>query len=139
MQYVLLADDDGALTRVLEGRFRAAGLRVVTAHDATHALFLMQSSPPSLAIMDIRMPAGNGLAVCEMMRGNSQLANVPVIIITGQDSESAKARARELSAEYICKGPGLWEDLRPLCERLLGKPLKSRETEPAGLARSTPA
>ncbi len=120
MQYVLIADDDGALTRVLEGRFRAQGVRVVTTHDAAHALFLMQSSPPTLAILDISMPAGNGLAVCEMMRDNSQLKDVPVIIISGQSTPSAQARARVLGAHFVQKGPGLWEDLRPLCEGPLG-------------------
>src|SRR5262245_9601703 len=131
MQYVLIADDDGALTRVLESRFRVHGVRVVTAHDATHALFLMQSSPPALVILDIHMPAGNGLAVCERMRGNSQLADVPVIVISGQTDQAARARVRTMLADYVIKGPGLWDDLRPLCERHLGRSLKPSGTETA--------
>ena len=127
MKYVLIADDDGALTRVLEGRFRSHGVKVVTAHDATHALFLMQSSPPALAILDIGMPAGNGLAACEMMRGNSQLANVPVIIITGRSEPEVRERARVLNAQFVNKGPGLWDSLRPLCEEHLGRVLTKKE------------
>jgi DNA-binding response OmpR family regulator len=80
----------------------------------------MQSSPPSLVIMDVKMPAGNGLAVCEMMRDNSQLKEVPVVMITGHDEESVRSRARILNAHYLCKSPGLWEELRPLCEQILG-------------------
>ena len=130
MEYVLIADDDRALTALLENCLRSQGVKVVIAHDASHALFLMQEDAPAIAILDIGMPAGNGLAVCEMMRDSLTLRNIPTIIITGRRDPAALERARLLRAHFVCKGPGLWYSLRPICESHLKRSLVPHPTAP---------
>jgi DNA-binding response OmpR family regulator len=120
MKHVLIADDDGPLSIMLTERFRALGVEVTVAHDAAHALFLMQKRPPALVILDIQMPAGNGLAVCEMMRGDARLADLPVIIMSGNASDRHQVRARELSAHFVLKGENLWNQIRDLSAAPLG-------------------
>ena len=52
--------------------------------DAMHALFGAERVRPDLIILDVNMPGGNGLAVAEMLAGNAELRDVPVIIHTGR-------------------------------------------------------
>lgn len=117
---VLLAEDDNALSRVLADRLRSIGAHVTVTHDASHALFIMmQNERPDLVILDIRMPSGNGLAVCEMMRDDARLATVPVIILSGVATSEHISRAKRLKASFVRKDKNIWAVLLPLCERIL--------------------
>lgn len=117
---ILLAEDDAALSRVLAERLKGLGAQVTKSPDASHALFLMiKNDVPDLVVLDIRMPSGNGLAVCEMMRDDARLAEVPVIIISGVASEQDEARVERLNAHFIRKSADVWAAMKPLCEQLL--------------------
>lgn len=109
MPHVLLADDNPELCQLLEIRLKTLGATITVAHDATHALYLMSRNPPDLVILDIWMPAGNGLAVCEMMRDHAALCDVPILVITGDSSDEARQRVTDLGAHIICKGEDLWD------------------------------
>lgn len=118
---VLLAEDDAAFSRVMTGRLKDIGAQVSTCFDATHALFIMaREGPPDLLIIDIRMPAGNGLAVCEMMRDDARLKDVPIIVISGQADDQMAARAVSMQAHFIRKHADMWPELRELCCQILG-------------------
>src|SRR4029079_809212 len=95
---VLIADDDACLTRILEVRFRGLGFEPHTSHDAMHALSLIHRDPPDLVLMDILMPAGNGLAACEMLANDRRLRKIPVIIMTGRSDAKTVERCATLGA-----------------------------------------
>lgn len=117
---VLIADDDPMFARVLAMRCRFLGLEVRTCPDAMFALTLIHKEPPDLVILDIAMPAGNGLAVCEMMASDQRLSGIPVIIVTGNSDEETRYRCQQLHAEYFQKSPNVWDWMKPVVCRLLG-------------------
>lgn len=116
---VLIADDDRDLVAGLAIRCRKLGIRVLTAHDAMTALAHATSGSPDLVCLDVNMPAGNGLSVCEMMATHHQLQDVPVIIMTGNRDESTQRRCHQLAAYYVPKCERTWERLQPLITELL--------------------
>lgn len=130
-KYILLAEDDRALSHIVSKRLQSIGQRVYVSRDAAHTLFLMHKEPPDLVILDVLMPAGNGLAVCEMMRDDVRLRNIPVIIITGLNDDATRDRAQHLNAKFISKSDLLWEQLRSLCAELLGIDLENAECNSA--------
>jgi len=116
---VLIADDDRDLVQVLVKRFQQLDLEVFRSPDAMHALFGAQKIHPDLIVLDVNMPGGNGLSVCEMLAGNEELKDVPVIIMTGDSDDQTVDRCNALGAFYVQKGPKLWEVLREMtCEFL---------------------
>ncbi|MFZ5829099.1 MAG: response regulator [Planctomycetota bacterium] len=116
---VLIADDDRELVHALSVRMRGLGLTVRTAHDALSALNMVQERVPDLMILDVNMPAGNGLCACEMMASDPNSADVPVIILTGRQDEETIRRCWDLLAYYTPKAPDVWSRLEPLiCELL---------------------
>ncbi len=117
---ILIADDDQDLVQALTIRCKQMGLNVVTASDATDALYAIDIREPDLVCLDINMPGGNGLAVCEMLASDEHRRGIPVIILSGQNDAETIRRCHKLSAYHVPKSPDVWERIRPLICEILG-------------------
>jgi DNA-binding response OmpR family regulator len=117
---VLIADDDRELVNVIAMRCRRNGLKVICAHDAFTALSLAKSETPDMVCLDVEMPAGNGLSVCEMLASDEQCRSIPVAIMTGRTDPDTIIRCHNMCAYYIEKCPNVWSRLEPLLTELLG-------------------
>ena len=133
---ILIADDDRDLVRVLRMRCRHLGVDVITAYDAMTALTLIHQQRPDLVCLDISMPAGSGLSVCEMLSNDEELSSTAVIILTGRDDDEIIRRCHDLCAYYVLKSSDIWQRMEPIvCELLQLQPPKSENTE----AEDTPS
>ena len=104
--------------------------------DAMHALLGVHRIRPNLVVLDVNMPGGNGLSICEMLAGDEALAKIPVIIMTGDSNEAIPRRCQALRAQFLAKGAGLWERLEPLIRRSLGLPAPPAASEHSPMAPS---
>src|SRR6185436_9730471 len=100
---IVIADDDKELVKVLARRCRGLGLTVDEATDGFEAAFglFIAGEPralPRLAILDVNMPVDDGLSVCEELRREQQLAEMPVIVLTGRKDRGTIQRCQELGA-----------------------------------------
>jgi CheY-like chemotaxis protein len=116
---VLIADDDLAITQALSLRLKQLGLTTLRSPDASHALIGAQNIQPDLLILDVDMPGGNGLAVCEMLLSDPNCNKIPVIIHTGSSDQSLVNRCKQLSALYVLKTPGSIEHIVGLVSKIL--------------------
>jgi DNA-binding response OmpR family regulator len=99
---------------------RLEGYHVVTALSAEAGLNQAERSQPHAIILDLRMPIVNGVQFLRHIRSKSQLAEVPVAIVTGDYflGESTASELRALGASVRFKP--LWlEDLVALARTLL--------------------
>lgn len=86
MSRVLVVDDDEAVRIVVEAVLRADGHDVASVGDGQEALGLLGQKPaPSLVLLDLMMPHLSGWEVLEAMAHRPQLADVPVLVLTGYD------------------------------------------------------
>ena len=98
---ILLVDDDRTLLSVLSRRVARAGYEVLTASSAPAALKQLESSWPSLLVVDLMMPGTDGFELCRRVK---QLADLPIIVLSAVDASEAKVSALELYAEdYVTK------------------------------------
>jgi CheY-like chemotaxis protein len=116
---ILIADDDKGLIRLLTLSLSPLDVKIEEAHDAMYALTVIHKSPPDLVILDVNMPAGNGLSACEMLASDNRLSKLPVIILTGDSSESTLMRCQRMRAHYVRKGPDAVSAVKSLVCRLL--------------------
>jgi DNA-binding response OmpR family regulator len=119
---ILIADDDRDLVNLLTVRCRQMGLNVLAAYDAFAALSLVKSSAPDMICLDVDMPAGNGLSVCEMLASDDTCRSIPIAILTGRSDPDTIIRCHSLCAYYIEKCPDVWSRVEPLLRELLGVP-----------------
>lgn len=116
---ILIADDDGDLVQLLAIHCRSHGFGVETACDAMTALRKIDQIRPTLVILDVDMPAGDGLLVREMMAANENLSSIPVIILTGRSDEDTIRRCHNSCAFYVAKCPDVWPRIEPLLSEIL--------------------
>jgi DNA-binding response OmpR family regulator len=112
---VLLIDDDPdfvAGTRVI---LEANGYRALTALNGEDGLTLARSEKPDLILLDIIMPTQDGFMVCEALKSEVELADIPVIMLTGFSE-----RLRQTSYAAI-------QGLMMEADDYLDKPVRPRE------------
>src|ERR1700753_3995450 len=80
---VLVVDDDPPLRRVLSRTLAAEGFAVTVAADGGAALVEVERSAPDVIVLDVAMPAIDGLSVTRRLRGKG-LAT-PILMLTARD------------------------------------------------------
>jgi CheY-like chemotaxis protein/glyoxylase-like metal-dependent hydrolase (beta-lactamase superfamily II) len=85
---VLVVDDEPDVLRLLTLTLRPEGFDLLTASDGDAALYLARAEHPDLILLDRNMPGCDGLAVCRVLRAesDSRLREVPIVLITAQAS-----------------------------------------------------
>lgn len=100
---LLLVDDDPGNLRLLSrmlGEF--SNQRLAT--SGAQALLLARADPPDLVIADMKMPGLSGDQLCSLIRSDPLLADVPVMIVTSDDSNETRIKLLQLgAADFICK------------------------------------
>jgi DNA-binding response OmpR family regulator len=81
---ILVVEDDPSVRGLLQTLLSAEGYDVVTASDGLAGLVKATSSPPALVLLDLMMPDLGGVRVLEEMRDDPELAEIPVIVVTGK-------------------------------------------------------
>lgn len=117
---ILIADDDPIVVQALSRRLQHIGYQVLRSPDAAHALLGAMKARPDLIILDVNMPAGNGLAVCEMMASDPRYADIPVVIHSVINDDATKERAKRLGAYFVEKSPRSWGAIKELVQTLIG-------------------
>jgi len=79
---LLIVDDSPFIRQVIADTFEPAGYIVSTAGDGAEALGRVRRDPPDLIIADIIMPVMDGWALCEELRRDPDLAEIPFIFLT---------------------------------------------------------
>lgn len=100
---VLVVEDDDLVLRLVSNVLRRAGHTVVTAMDGATALTIARREVPRIVIVDILLPAGNGLQFLERMRSISALSATAAIVMTGGDADTYGRQAEALGASFLPK------------------------------------
>jgi len=102
---ILLVDDDPTIITVLGQVLQEYG-RVRFATSGPEALRMVQTFPIDLVLLDIELPGMNGFEVCTAMKAAPQLAEIPVIFITGHDDVEHEVKGLQLgAADFVTKPP----------------------------------
>jgi len=98
---VLVVDDEQTLVATLKYNLEREGYRVLTAGDGEKAISLARSERPDLMILDLMLPAVDGLEVCRILRREMSL---PILMLTARAGEVDKVVGLEIGADdYVTK------------------------------------
>jgi CheY-like chemotaxis protein len=79
---ILIVDDEPAVVTYLEMLLRDSGYETISASDGKEAMELVRSEKPDLVTLDISMPQASGTRFYKEIKTDSELASIPVIIVT---------------------------------------------------------
>jgi CheY-like chemotaxis protein len=114
---VVIADDNREILKVLASLLQPSHRIIAQAVDGETALRAIQTHQPELAILDISMPAMNGLEVARRLRAAH--SSTKVVFLTLQTSSDFIEEARRCANGYITK-MRLHSDLYPAMDAALG-------------------
>ncbi len=101
---IFAVEDDADIARLVRHQLETAGFGVRTFPSAAGVLTQAQRERPSLFLLDIMVPGGDGLELCRQIRQTPSLAMTPVIFLTARTGESDRVVGLEIGADdYITK------------------------------------
>jgi CheY-like chemotaxis protein len=116
---ILVVDDAADNLAVISLALQQQGYTVVTAGNGEDAVTVATQTHPNLILMDINLPALDGLAATRRIRQNEALRDVPVIVITAFSTAGFQRAAYDAGvAGYLTK-PLDFDRMNQLVARLL--------------------
>ena len=98
---ILVVDDDPQTLRYVREALTAAGYAVLVTGDHRQLSGIIAAESPDLVLLDLMLSGTDGI---ELMQGVAELADVPVIFISGYGRDETIARALQVgAADYIVK------------------------------------
>ncbi len=82
---ILIADDNRAITEVLQLNFSLLGYEVQVASDGEEAEKKCKAAKPDVLILDVMMPKKNGYKVCRNLKLDPETSGVPIILLTAKN------------------------------------------------------
>lgn len=102
--HVLLVDDEPDLARLVAFNLKAAGFAVTTTATAEEGFVVAKRERPSLAVVDVMLPAESGIDLLRRIRADGDLGEVPVLLLTACGDEADRVRGFESGADdYVVK------------------------------------
>ena len=99
---MLVVDDDPPLRRMLHRTLSAEGYEVAVAADGSAALIAAQRAAPDVIVLDVAMPAIDGLSVTRRLRDRG--LPTPILMLTARDAVADRVAGLEAGADdYLVK------------------------------------
>lgn len=102
---ILIVDDEPAGRATLEGLLMNQGYILIFADSGKEALRKATDFAPDLILTDIMMPDMDGFEVCQRLRADSTLAEVPIIMVTALDDRDSRLQGIEVGADDFVTKP----------------------------------
>ena len=105
-----MLEDDSDISRLVQYQLERAGFAVKPYASIGSILQDAERSRPSLFLLDIMVPGGDGMDLCRRLRLNPTLSSVPIIFLTARAAENDRVQGLEMGADdYITKPFGTRE------------------------------
>ncbi len=103
-QKILLVEDDEFLTEIYVAKFQEAGFEISVAQDGHQGLRKAKEQKPNLLLLDLVMPAMDGLDVLRVLKNDPELQYTPVIVLSNLGEEEDVRKGIKLgAADYLIK------------------------------------
>lgn len=114
---VLIVDDEYAGRETLESILEGEGYQLEMAENGLQAIEKAKKLLPDVILLDIMMPGMTGFEVCERIRSDPEIAEIPIIVLTALDDRDSLLTALKAGADDFISKPFDRYELRA---RLLG-------------------
>ncbi len=101
---ILVIEDDRKVAELARMYLERDGFIVKISHDGYEGLELARQEQPALIVLDLMLPALNGLDICRILRSDEDSQHIPIIMLTAKSTEEDKLTGIDVGADdYITK------------------------------------
>jgi CheY-like chemotaxis protein len=98
---ILIADDDAPSRAAYALTLQLAGHEVFAARDGTEAMRVLYDRAVELVVLDLAMPAPDGVTVLQAIREHPTWRQIPVIVVTALPETEAARRVKGLGVASV--------------------------------------
>jgi DNA-binding response OmpR family regulator len=116
---ILAVDDDPAVLRIIEAQLTRHDYAVKTAKSGEEALRLLRELTPSVLILDVVMNGMSGYEICQVVKNDPRLHDVPVVFLTSRGTPQDYKTGHDLGAVIYMVKPFKPEKLLNVVQMLI--------------------
>jgi DNA-binding response OmpR family regulator len=124
---ILVVEDEPTLRLAVRKHLVGRGFEVEDAADSASAMRAMSAMVPDLVCVDLHLPRESGYEVCEMIRNELELGELPIVLMGSETSPEARAFAEEAGADRYLTKPFTMPQLDAQVDLLLGTSAKAKK------------
>lgn len=117
---ILLVDDSLIARRMVRFALHGLNYQIVEAYDGTAAVRVLDAQPVDLLITDLNMPNMNGFELSRIVRKARETADMPIIMLTQEESPQQRDEARKVGVSLFMTKPFTPEQIFGLVKEILG-------------------
>ncbi|HJS18173.1 MAG TPA: HD domain-containing phosphohydrolase [Anaerolineales bacterium] len=102
---ILIVDDESSGRETLQSILEGEGYNLVMAENGPQAIARAKSILPDVILLDVMMPGMTGFEVCEKIRNDPQVAEIPIIILTALDDRESLLTGLKAGADDFISKP----------------------------------
>ncbi len=101
---ILIVDDEVHILQLVRFNLEKEGYTVIEALDGQQACNIIKQEKPDLIILDLMLPKMDGFEVCRFIQKDSEIGDIPIIMLTARSEEIDKILGLEIGADdYVTK------------------------------------
>jgi heavy metal response regulator len=116
---ILVVEDERKVAEFIRKGLKEEGYAVDVVNDGAEGLYMAQSSEYDLILLDIMLPAMDGLQLCRAVRSSG--SDVPILMLTARDSVKDKVKGLDTGADDYLTKPFAFEELLARIRALIRK------------------
>ncbi|OGR81859.1 MAG: hypothetical protein A3J74_09290 [Elusimicrobia bacterium RIFCSPHIGHO2_02_FULL_57_9] len=116
---ILIIDDDPSFRKQLGQTLKDYGYLVAEAGTGKAGVSMTQKQSPDLIILDLVLPGIHGIDVCQILKQKTETAGIPILMLTGKDTEGQDIACLDMGADGSLTKPVKAERLLSHCRALL--------------------
>jgi len=118
---VLLIEDEPNIIEAISFVLSRDGYTVHTHEDGETAMSKLRAAPPDMVILDVMLPGKSGFDILRDMRGDAQMADLPVLMLTAKGQAKDRDLALRLGANHFMTKPFSNREVREHVRNVLGE------------------
>lgn len=102
--HILIIEDEEHIVELIKFNLESNGYKVSYAFNGQDGIKRAEMEKPDLVLLDLMLPEVDGIDVCNRLKNNRDLKQIPIIMLTAKSSETDKIIGLEIGADdYITK------------------------------------
>ncbi len=103
-QHILIIEDEEHIVELIKFNLESNGYKVSYAFNGRDGLKRVEMEKPDLVLLDLMLPEIDGIEVCNRIKTNRDIKDIPIIMLTAKGSETDKIIGLEIGADdYMTK------------------------------------
>lgn len=104
MPKILLIEDEEDIAALVSLQAEISGYSLRVFSDGLNGFIAIEKERPDLILLDLMLPGQSGIDICRRVKGNQQLAHIPIIMLSAKSEETDVILGLELGADdYVTK------------------------------------